>query len=142
MLPPSVLQSVIALHPRLQQFSFMIDLDYDAAQYASVLHQLLHNYHLQRLVISVAMVDPTEFTAHIIPWVMQASAVTCEFVLFGPRRIVDAVKNALAKVEDSDAMERTMDIDLMDHPFNFLYPKELSLVVRRVSTTTAPNAVS
>ncbi|KAJ7209829.1 hypothetical protein B0H12DRAFT_1233883 [Mycena haematopus] len=145
-LAPCALQSILALHPPLEQFSFIIH--HTLAPYAPVFQQLRHDYRLRSLTMYTSSVDdPKDFTAHIVPWVVeQASISECEIRLFGKADILDALRNALTEVGDVDAVDEFMDTDHFDHPFAiFPYSRMISLVLRqswRASGTTLPCIVS
>ena len=102
-------------------------------EYAPVLHKLIHEYRLRSLVIFASWGDPIDFTSHITPWIIQASTIPCIFRLFGRPMICDALRNALAEVEDIEAVEVSVDMDPPLAVYSPLYLR--SVVVRRVSTT-------
>ncbi|KAJ7200042.1 hypothetical protein B0H12DRAFT_1244528 [Mycena haematopus] len=129
-LAPSVLQSILGLHPRLEQFSFVM---LAPSPYAPVLQQLQHDFRLRSLTISSSWEDdPTAFTTQIAPWAIhQASVFESDFRLFGRAEVLDALKNALTEVGDVEAVEEFTVAD-PDHPFAiFPYSRTISLVVRR-----------
>ncbi|KAJ7260403.1 hypothetical protein B0H12DRAFT_1069836 [Mycena haematopus] len=127
-LAPSVLQSILGLHPRLEQFSFVM---LAPSPYAPVLQQLQHDFRLRSLTISSSWEDdPTAFTTQIAPWAIhQASVFESDFRLFGRAEVLDALKNALTEVGDVEAVEEFTVADPFDHPFAiFPYSRTISLV--------------